>query len=307
MLINLKIFGCLYFFYIPQNKRDKLEKKVKAGIFVGYNVVAKAYKIYIPQRNKVIISRDVQFFESDNQDWKDEKQIEDQDQKNEINDELVRGTRTLVDIYQRCNVATIEPANYEEAATDQKWLDAMKKELKMIEKNQTWELVDRPQHKKAIGVKWIFRTKLNLDGFVNKYKARLVVKGYAPMFGVDFSETFALVTRMNTIRLALAAQKDWTLHQMDAKSVFLNGYLEEEIFVEQPEGFSIAGQENRVYQLKKALYGLKQTPRSWYSRIDAYLQNLGFIKSLSESTLYIKGAEGQILVVSFYVDDLLIT
>jgi hypothetical protein len=240
MLINLKIFGCLYFSYIPQNKRDKLEKKVKAGIFVGYNVVAKAYKIYIPQRNKVIISRDVQFFESDNQDWKDEKQIEDQDQKNEINDELVRGTGTLVDIYQRCNVATIEPANYEEAATDQKWLDAMKKELKMIEKNKTWELVDRPQHKKAIGVKWIFRTKLNFDGFVNKYKAGLVVKGYAPMFGVDFSETFALVARLNTIRLALAAQKDWTLHQMDAKSVFLNGYLEEEIFVEQPEGFSIA-------------------------------------------------------------------
>jgi hypothetical protein len=107
--------------------------------------------------------------------------------------------------------------------------------------------------------------------------------------------------------LALATQKGWTLHQMDVKSAFLNGYLEEEIFVEQPEGFSVAGQENQVYQLKKALYGLKQAPRSWYSRIDAYLQNLGFTRSLSESTLYVKGAEGQILVVSLYVDDLLIT
>jgi hypothetical protein len=94
---------------------------------------------------------------------------------------------------------------------------------------------------------------------------------------------------------------------MDVKSAFLNGYLEEEIFVEQPEGFSVAGQENQVYQLKKALYGLKQAPRSWYSRIDAYLQNLGFTRSLSESTLYVKKAEGQILVVSLYVDDLLIT
>jgi len=133
-----------------------------------------------------------------------------------------------------------------------------------LKKNQTWELVDRPQHKKAIGVKWIFRTKLNSDGSVNKYKARLVVKGYAQMFGVDFSETFAPVARMDTIRmlLALAAQKGWTLHQMDVKSAFLNGYLEEEIFVEQPEGFSVAGQENQVYQLKKALYGLKQAPRS---------------------------------------------
>lgn len=116
----------------------------------------------------------------------------------------VRGTRTLVDIYQRCNVAAIEP-----------------------------------QHKKAIGVKWIFRTKLNSDGSVNKYKARLVVKGYAQMFGVDFSETFAPVARMDTIRMLLvfAAQKGWTLHQMDVKSAFLNGCLEEEIFVEQPEGF----------------------------------------------------------------------
>lgn len=108
----------------------------------------------------------------------------------------------------------------------------MKEELKMIKKNQTWELVDRPQHKKVIEVKWIFRTKLNFDGSVNKYKARVVVKGYAQMFGVDFSETFAPVARMDTIMmlLALAAQKGWTLHQMDVKSAFLNGYLEEEIF-----------------------------------------------------------------------------
>lgn len=108
---------------------------------------------------------------------------------------------------------------------------------------------------------------------MNKYKARVVVKGYAQMFGVDFSETFAPVARMDTIMmlLALAAQKGWTLHQMDVKSAFLNGYLEEEIFFEQLEGFSVAGQQNRVYQLKIALYGLKQAPRSWYNRIDAYL------------------------------------
>jgi len=126
----------------------------------------------------------------------------------------VIGTRTLANIYQRCNVAAIELVNYEEAATNQKWLDAMKEELKIIEKNQTWELVDRPQHKKAIGVKWIFRTKLNFDGSVNKYKARLVVKGYAQMFRVYFSKIFTPVARMDTIRMlmALAAQKGWTLH-----------------------------------------------------------------------------------------------
>lgn len=107
--------------------------------------------------------------------------------------------------------------------------------------------------------------------------------------------------------LALAAQKGWVIHQMDIKSAFLNGYLEEEIFVEQPEGFVLQGQEGKVYRLKKALYGLKQAPRSWYSRIDAHLVNLGFVKSLSEFTLYVKKVNEDILVVSLYVDDLFVT
>jgi len=111
--------------------------------------------------------------------------------------------------------------------------------------------VNRPAHKKAIRVKWVYRTKFNADGSINKHKARVVVKGYAQMFGVDFSETFALVARLDTIRmlLALAAQNGWTIHQMDVKYAFLNGYLEEEIFVEQPEGFVIQGVEEKVYLL----------------------------------------------------------
>ncbi|XP_057990269.1 disease resistance protein RPV1-like [Hevea brasiliensis] len=134
--------------------------------------------------------------------------------------------------------AMMEPTGYEDATTDQKWVAAMKEELNMIEKNQTWELVDRSKDKKAIGVKWVYRSKLNSDGSVNKYKARLVVKGYAQMFGVDFSKIFAPVARMDTIRmlLAVATQKDWVVHQLDVKSSFLNGHLEEEIFVEQPQG-----------------------------------------------------------------------
>ena len=121
----------------------------------------------------------------------------------------------------------MEPEGYEEATADQKWRNAMKEELIMIEKNKTWELVDKPNHKKAIGVKWVYRTKLNSDGSINKYKARLVVKGYAQVFGVDFSETFAPVARLETIRMlmSLAAQKGWIIHQMDVKSAFLNGYL----------------------------------------------------------------------------------
>ena len=116
-------------------------------------------------------------------------------------------------------MVVLEPAGYDEAAKDPKWLEAMEDEIKMIHKNQTWELVDRPLHKKTIGVKWVYRTKLNVDGSVNKFKARLVVKGNAQLFGVDFFETFAPVAQLDTIRLllALAAQKQWKIYQFDFK------------------------------------------------------------------------------------------
>lgn len=202
-------------------------------------------------------------------------------------DPPVKGTKLLSDIYQRCNIAVCEPASFEKAKKDQRWMVAMQEELSMIEKNQTWKLVQKPHDRNVIGVKWIFRTKLNPDGSVNKHKARLVVKGYAQIFGVDYSDTFAPMARLDTIRLllAIAAQKGWQVFQMDVKLAFLNGFLQEEIYVEQPEGFVIKQQEDKVYLLKKALYGLKQAPRVWYNRIDDYLLCLGFRKSLSESTL----------------------
>jgi hypothetical protein len=161
----------------------------------------------------------------------------------------------------------------------------------------------------VIGVKWVFRTKFNPDGSINKHKARLVVKGYSQIFGIDYSDTFAPVARHDTIRLLLAivAQKGWQVFHMDVKSAFLNGFLQEEIYVEQPEGFSVKGQEDRVYLLKKALYGLKQAPRVWYNRINDHLLQLGFQKSLSEATLYVKHVGADILIISLYVDDLLVT
>ncbi|KAI4297629.1 hypothetical protein L6164_037513 [Bauhinia variegata] len=212
-----------------------------------------------------------------------------------IDDPPVRGTRLLSDIYQRsnaamCNIAVCEPASFEEAVMKEKWLAAMQEELSMIEKNQTWELVSRPHDRNVIGLKWVFRTKFNPDGSINKHKARLVVKGYSQIFGIDYSDTFAPVARHDTIRLLLTivAQKGWQVFHMDVKSAFLNGFLQEEIYVEQPEGFVIKGQEDKVYLLKKALYGLKQAPRVWYNRINDNLLHLGFHKSLSEATLYVK-------------------
>ncbi|CAL5381550.1 unnamed protein product [Camellia sinensis] len=293
-------------------KRDKLDKKAEPGVFIGYSNISKAFRVFHPQTGKILISRDVTFMENEQWNWddgeKDQFLANLQPFEDNVDDPPVRGTRLLSDIYQRCNVAVTEPAGFEEAKNDQKWMEAMKEEMRMIEKNHTWELMEKPQNRKIIGVKWVFRTKLNADGSVNKYKARLVVKGYAQIYGVDFSETFAPVARLDTIRLllAIAAQKDWKIYQLDVKSAFLNGFLQEEIYVEQPEGFVMQGHEDKVYLLKKALYGLKQAPRAWYSRIDSHLLSLGFVKSLSEFTLYVKEAT-DLIVVSVYVDDLLIT
>ena len=124
---------------------------------------------------------------------------------------------------------------------------------------------------KTIGVKWIFKTKIKENGEIDKYKARLVAKGYSQKHGIDYTEVFAPVARHDTIRLviALAAKNVWDIHQLDVKSAFLHGELNELVYVDQPIGYEQKGQEQKVYRLKKALYGLKQAPRAWYSRIES--------------------------------------
>jgi hypothetical protein len=147
---------------------------------------------------------------------------------------------------------------------DEKWINIMDEEIKAIEKNNTWELTTIPKEQKLIGVKWVFKAKNNAKGEIERYKARLVVKGYSQRPGIDYDEVFAPVARLETIRMviSLAAQNKWKIYQMDVKSAFLNGILEEEIYVEQPMGYVIKGDEEKVLKLKKALYGLKQAPRA---------------------------------------------
>ncbi|CAL2238314.1 unnamed protein product [Prunus armeniaca] len=192
----------------------------------------------------------------------------------------------------------MDPEKYEDAKQDKSWLKAMEDELFMIEKNGTWTLVDRPTEKPVIGVKWVYKTKLNLDGTVLKNKARLVAKGYARKPGLDYNETYAPDA-------SLSCTKE--LETVSVRSAFLNGVLQEEVYVEQPEGFVVKGKEEKVYKLHKALYGLKQAPRAWYGEIDNYFSQCGFKKSLSEPTLYIKARGEDILTVSIYVDDIVYT
>ena len=210
---------------------------------------------------------------------------------------------------QTCLVFDEEPLTYLEAAQDEVWRKAMKEEMMAIDRSHTWELESPPSNCKPIGLKWIFKLKKNPKGEIIRHKARLVVKGYSQKKGIDYEEVFAPVVRFETIRalIALAAQKKWMIHHLDVKSAFLNGEIEEVIYVQQPEGFSSKGKEGYVLRLKKALYDLKQAPRAWYFKLHQCLISLGFARSSYEQSLYLKQAGMDTLTVGVYVDDLIIT
>ena len=139
-----------------------------------------------------------------------------------------------------CLLSGCEPVSFDQAVQDEKWKKAMEEEISSIEKNQTWEIATLPEKHKAIGVKWIFKAKKNARGEIEKYKARLVAKGYSQRAGIDYDEVFAPVARLESIRLiiSMAAQNGWPIHQMDVKSAFLNGLLEEEVYINQPPGYN---------------------------------------------------------------------
>lgn len=202
-----------------------------------------------------------------------------------------------------------EPTTYREASKKREWVEAMDAELASIEKNKTWELVELPKNRRAIGLKWIYKLKRDPNGKILKHKARIVAKGYIQKHGIDYDEVFAPVARIETIRLilALAGSNGWKVHHLDVKSAFLNGNLEEEVYVAQPEGYQKKGETQKVYKLSKALYGLKQAPRAWNACLDQYLKKLGFKRCAHEYSVYTKNNDGNTLIVGVYVDDLLVT
>jgi Reverse transcriptase (RNA-dependent DNA polymerase)/Integrase core domain/gag-polypeptide of LTR copia-type len=202
-----------------------------------------------------------------------------------------------------------EPTNFFEAQTKKVWVDAMNDELGALAKNQTWELVQLPQGKQAVGCKWIYKTKFNSDGSVERYKARLVARGFTQTYGIDYKETFASVTKMNTVRtvMSVAVNCDWPLFQMDVKNAFLQGELEEEVYMELPPGLQVDNEEKIVCRLKKAIYGLKQSPRTWYGRLSNTLFKGGFKRSGADSSMFTQVTQRGLVVILIYVDDLVIT
>ncbi|KAH9699990.1 protein kinase domain-containing protein [Citrus sinensis] len=169
------------------------------------------------------------------------------------------------------------PNNIQEALGHPEWKRAVHEEINALEKNDTWVITDLPAGKRPVGCKWIFTVKYKADGSVERLKARLVAKGFTQSYGIDYLETFAPVAKLNTIRilLSLAVNLDWYLYQLDIENAFLNGDLEEEVFMEVPQGLDLNLTGNKVCKLKKSLYGLKQSPRAWFDRFTKAVVRLG--------------------------------
>ena len=206
-------------------------------------------------------------------------------------------------------VSITEPTKVDEAFLEPEWIQAMQEELHQFELNNVWELVKRPDPRKhnIIGTKWIYRNKQDENGLVVRNKARLVAQGYTQVEGIDFDETFAPVARLEAIRilLAYANHHDITLYQMDVKSAFLNGKLEEEVYVAQPPGFEDPKNPHKVFKLNKALYGLKQAPRAWYDTLKEFLMKKGFKPGSLDPTLFTKTYDDELFMCQIYVDDII--
>ena len=203
-----------------------------------------------------------------------------------------------------------EPTTIEEALSgdySKQWKTAADAEYQSLIENNTWELVKLPEGRKAIGCKWVFRVKYDGKGQVERFKGRLVALGYSQKYGIDYDETFSPVARFSSIRtlLAFAVEMGMQIHQMDVVTAFLNGDLKEEIYMQQPSGYTQPGKEELVCKLKKSLYGLKQSPRCWNEKLCEHLKSLGFKESAADPCVFIRQKE-ELQIIAVYVDDLIL-
>ncbi|GJS64818.1 retrotransposon protein, putative, ty1-copia subclass [Tanacetum coccineum] len=315
-LSYLKVWGCEALVKRDiLTKPDKLQSRSIKCIFIGYLKETMGYSFYFPPENKVLVARNAEFLENSlitqeaSGSLEDLEIIQEEDTYPSINTSLHheeddleidepqsdivpirRSTRTRHTPDRMCLYIDAEehelgdlgePANYKAALLDpesDKWLNAMNVEMQSMKDNEVWDLVDLPPNGKTVGSKWLFKKKTDMDGAVHTYKARLVAKGYTQTPGIDYEETFSPVADIRAIRIliAIAAYYDYEIWQMDVKTAFLNGYLSEEVYMEQPEGFVNPKYPNRVCKLKRSIYGLKQASRQWNKRFDDEIKKFGF-------------------------------
>jgi hypothetical protein len=262
--------------------------------------------------------------DEDDQDKEDDQEIRDQRPPhprvhqaiqrdhpiNSILGDIHKGVTTRSRVAHFCEhysfVSSIEPYRVEDALRDPDWVVVTQEELNNFTRNDVWHLVPRP-NQNIVGTKWVFRNKHDDHGVVTRNKALLVAKRNSQVEGLDFDETFALVARLESIRilLAYATYHGFKLYQIDVKSAFLNGPIKEEVYVEQPPSFEDSEYPNYVYKLSKTLYGLKQAPRVWYECLRDFLITNGFKVGKADPTLFIKTIAKDLFICQIYVDDII--
>ncbi|GJY55896.1 putative ribonuclease H-like domain-containing protein [Tanacetum coccineum] len=206
-----------------------------------------------------------------------------------------------------CFLSQLEPSSVAQALNDPAWIEAMQEEMQQFVNQEVWKLVPLPDGKIAIGTKWILKNKRDARGIVVRNKARLVAQGHRQEEGIDYDEVFAPVARIEAIRLflAFASYMGFMVYQMDVKSAFLYGEIEEEVYVTQPKGFEDPHFPKHVYRVVKALYGLHQAPRAWYARLSTFLLKHNYRRGTIDKTLFIKKNSRDIILVQVYVDDII--
>ncbi|GJW80928.1 putative ribonuclease H-like domain-containing protein [Tanacetum coccineum] len=206
-----------------------------------------------------------------------------------------------------CFLSQEEPKKIFKALKDDSWVEAMQEELLQFRLQQVWILVDLPHRAKVIGTKWVYRNKRDERGVVVRNKVRLVAQGHRQEEGIDYDEVFAPVARIKAIRLflAFASFMGFIVYQMDVKSAFLYGTIDEEVYVSQPPGFVDPDHPKKVYKVVKALYGLHQAPRAWYATLSTFLEEHGYRRGTIDKTLFIKKDKKDIMLVQVYVDDII--
>ncbi|KAG8503242.1 hypothetical protein CXB51_001188 [Gossypium anomalum] len=280
----MKIWGCKV--YVKRQTSTKLEPKSERCIFVGYLKETKGYYFFNPTENKVFVARTGVFLEREF--------ISRKRSGRKIKLEEIRESQdtTEPEIEQQQILQEIEEQDLSRSVASpdsEKWLETMRSEMDSMYENQVWTLVDPPEGVKPVGCKWVFKKKTDMDGNVQTYKGRLVAKGFRQIHGVDYDETFSPVAMFKPIKilLAIAAFYNYEIWQMDVKTAFLNGKLEEDVYMTQPEGFVNPKDAGKICKLQRSIYGLKQASRSW---------NLRFNDAIKYTIIFLV----------LYVDDILI-
>ncbi|GJX28174.1 retrotransposon protein, putative, ty1-copia subclass [Tanacetum coccineum] len=341
-LTYLKVWGCEAL--VKQDTPDKLQQRSVKCIFIGYPKETMGYYFYFPPENKIVVARYAEFFDKNLITQKvsgraiNLKEIQDEDtspskitseihmevegfeppQEEEIpirRSERSRRVPNRLCLNVKAEEHSLgdlnEPTSYKVAMLDSesnKWIDAMNAEIQSMMDNMVWVLVDLPPSCKTVGSKWIFKKKTDMDGIVHAYKARLVAKGYTQRYGVDFEKTFSPVADIKAIRIliSVAAYYDYEIWQMDVKSSFLNGYLDEDIYMVQPEGFVNPNHPRKVCKLQRSIYSLKQASRSCNKRFDGEIKRFCFDQNLDEPCVYQKASGSNVTFLILYIDDIII-